>query len=172
MKLNYFILIFAFSIISSSMLGQANKIVIKDGKIEPVIQSIEGINAIESYQKFSEWINLHYKNADAVKGSSVENKFTRFTGIKLGFAKSFGYVYDLEYTIMVEFKDNRYRLTVEQLRSGNNGVFASFNLGDYYKNGEPRKSYISFVNGIEQSLNDINKSIYEYLTGQEKKDDW
>ena len=156
MKLNYFLLIFACSAISSSVLGQADKISIKDGSIEPLIQSIEGISADNGYQKMTEWINYNYKNADAVKGSSIENKFMKFTGIKPSFATSFGYLYDLEYTIRVEFKDNRYRLVVEQLRSGNNGVFANFNLGDYYKNGEPRKSYTSFINGIEQSINDIN----------------
>ncbi len=83
-------------------------------------------------------------------------------------------IYDLEFTIRIEFKENRYRLTVENLCSGNKGTFANFKLADYYKsNGKPRKAYADFVNGIENTLNNLNISIYNHLTGKTKnKDDW
>lgn len=161
--------------ISFNVSGQAEKIIIEKGNIEPLVQLVENLNADDGYKKINEWVNFTYKDADAVIGSSIENRFLRFTGIKQNFATSFGYVYDLEYTIRIEFKDNKYRLTVDNLRSGNSGVFADFNLSDYYKkDGEPRKSYKDFTDGIEIALSDLNSSIFNYLTGVTEKvnDDW
>ena len=133
----------------------------------PLVQSVDGIKSDSIYIKTNEWINYNFKRADAVIGSSIDNKMIRFTGINPSFAKSFGYVYDLEFTIRIEFKENRYRLTVENLRSGNNGTFANFNFSDYYKsNGEPRKAYKDFVIGIENTLHKLNQSIYNYVTGK------
>jgi hypothetical protein len=173
MKLKCIILLSACLLINVKVVSQTTKISIKDGSIEPLVLSIDSISAEKGYKKTLEWLNYNYKSADAVKGSSIENKFVRFTGIKPNFATSFGYVYDLEYTIMVEFKDNRYRFVVEQLRSGVSGVFANFRLSDYYKStGEPRKAYKSFTDGIEQTINDINASLYNYLTGVTKKENW
>ena len=174
MRLYIFIPVVIFLISNFEVIGQnqAEKVIIKNGSIEPLVQLTEGISPADGYKKLNEWVNYNYKNADAVIGSSIENKFLRFTGITPNFATSFGYVYDLEYTIRVEFKDGKYRLTVEQLRSGNNGIFATFDLDDYYKsNGEPRKAYQSFTDGIEESLNRINLSIFKYLTSQTEKAD-
>jgi hypothetical protein len=148
---------------------------IVNGNIEPIVQSIQGITADSGYYKLNEWINYNYKNAGAVIGSSIESKFIRFTGIKASYATSMGYVYDLEYTIKVEFKNEKYRLTIEELKSGNKGIFANINLADYYKsNGEPRKAYQNFTTGIESSINEINLSIYNYLTNKmnNESDDW
>tara|TARA_R110001583_G_scaffold70034_4_gene198557 strand:+ start:31 stop:555 length:525 start_codon:yes stop_codon:yes gene_type:complete len=174
MKLNYIILILSLTFINGNVFGQAEKFGIKNGDIEPLVQSVNGMKSDSIYSKSNEWINYNFKKADAVIGSSIDNKMIRFTGINPNFAKSFGYIYDLEFTIRIEFKENRYRLTVENLRSGNNGIFANFNFSDYYKsNGEPRKAYKDFVIGIENTLNNLNQSIYNYMTGKtEKKDDW
>ena len=174
MKLSYIILILSLTLINGNLFGQAEKFKIQNGEIEPLVQSVGEMNNDSIYAKSNEWINYNFKKADAVIGSSIDNKMIRFTGINPSFAKTMGYTYDLEFQIRIEFKENRYRLTVENLRSGHNGVFADFNLGDYYKsNGEPRKAYKDFVIGIENTINNINLSIYNYLTGKtEKNDDW
>jgi len=174
MKLKYIITFLTLILINSNLFGQAEKFDIQNGEIKPLVQSVKGMKSDSIYIKSNEWINYNFKKEDAVIGSSIDNKMIRFTGINPSFAKSFGYTYDLEFTIRIEFKENRYRLTVENLRSGNNGIFANFNLGDYYKsNGQPRKAYKNFVVGIESTLDNLNLSIYNYLTGKtEKNDDW
>jgi hypothetical protein len=174
MKFNYLIALCVIIFITTKSFGQIEKFNIQNGEIKPLVQSIEKMNSEEIYIKSNEWINYSFKKADAVIGSSVDKKMVRFTGIKPEFAKTFGYIYDLEFTIRIDIKDNRYRLTVENLRSGNNGIFANFNFADYYKsNGKPRKSYQDFVIGIENTLNNLNISIYNYLTGKtEENDDW
>jgi hypothetical protein len=168
------VLILSLTILNGNLFGQAEKFKMQNGEIEPLVQSISGMKSDSIYIKSNEWINYNFKKADAVIGSSIDNKMIRFTGINSSFARSFGYTYDLEFQIRIEFKENRYRLTVENLRSGNNGTFANFNLGDYYKsNGKPRKAYQDFVIGIENTLNNLNDSIYNYLTGKTaKNDDW
>jgi len=174
MKLKYIISFLTLILINCNLFGQAEKFDIQNGEIKPLVQPINGMNSDSIYIKSNEWINYNFRRADAVIGSSVDNKMIRFTGINPSFAKSYGYNYDLEFTIRIEFKENRYRLTVENLRSGNNGTFANFNLGEYYKsNGQPRKAYKDFVVGIENTLDNLNLSIYDYLTGKtEKSDDW
>lgn len=174
MKLNYTILFLTLILINSNLFGQAENFDIENGEIKPIVQPIDGMKSDSLYIKSIEWINYNFKKADAVIGSSIDNKMIRFTGINPSFSNSHGYTYDLEFTVRIEFKENRYKLTIENLRSGNNGTFANFNLGDYYKsNGEPRKAYLDFVIGIENTLNNLNLSIYNYLTGKTKKnDDW
>jgi len=174
MKLNYIISFLTLILINNNLFGQAEKFEIQNGEIKPLVQSINGMKSDSIYTKSNEWINYNFKKADAVIGSSIDNKMIRFIGINPSFAKSFGYTYDLEFQIRIDFKENRYRLTVENLRSGNKGIFANFKLGDYYKsNGKPRKAYKDFVIGIENTLNDLNVSVFNYLTGKtEKNDDW
>ncbi|MEQ9231847.1 MAG: hypothetical protein RIF46_14280 [Cyclobacteriaceae bacterium] len=148
---------------------------VKAGTIEPVIQQVKGQTASQQFMKVKEWINYNNKNADEVIGSLVENEFIRFTGVSPNFSETAGYNYDLEYTIKIDFKEDRYRLTVEQLRSGVNGIFADFNLGDYYKaNGEPRPLYSNFTTGIDKTLNDLNTSLFNFIIGksEELNDDW
>ena len=174
MKLNYILSFLMLILIDTYLFAQADKFYIQNGEIKSIVQSIPEMKGDSIYVKSNEWINYNFKNADAVIGSSIDNKMMRFTGINPSFAKSFGYTYDLEFTIRIEFKENRYRLTVENLRSGNNGTYANFNLGDYYKsNGEPRKPYVDFVIGIENTLNNLNFSLYNYIIGKtEKNDEW
>lgn len=171
MKNNLIVLIVIF-LFSQKSFGQIEKFNFNNGEIKALIQPIGEMKSEEFYNKLNEWINYNFKKADAVIGSSVENKMLRFTGIKPNFAKSFGYVYDLEFTIKIEFKENKYRMTVEDLRSGYRGIFTNLNLKDYYKSdGEPKKAYKSFVYGIENTLNNLNISIYNYLTEKSKIDD-
>ena len=152
--------------------GQINEVKVTPNGIEPVVQPTENISSEKGFIKTEEWINYNYKKASAVLGSSIENKLIRFTGIEKNFASSLGYNYDLEYTIRVEFKENKYRFSVDQIKSGYQGAFTEIQISDYFKNnGKIRGAYEEFINGIEKTLNLINTSIYNYLTGKTEKND-
>ena len=173
MRSNCLILICFLAFIGAN--GQISKVKVTPNGIEPIVQPIEYISSEQGFIKTEEWINYNYKKASAVLGSSIENKLIRFTGIEKKFASTLSYTYDLEYTIRIEFKDNKYRFSVDQIKSGYQGTFTEIKLSDYYKNnGKIRGAYEEYIDGIEKTLNLINTSIYNYLTGKtEKKDsDW
>ena len=87
MKINYLIAFLFASIISLNSFGQAEKFDIGNGKIEPLVQSVSGMKSDSIYAKSNEWINYNFKKADAVTGSSIDNKMIRFTGINPSFSK-------------------------------------------------------------------------------------
>ncbi len=92
MKFNYLITLLLVIFISPNLFGQIEKFDIQNGEIKPLVQSVQEMKSEETYSKSNEWINYNFKNADAVIGSSVNNKMIRFTGIKPSFAKSYGYL--------------------------------------------------------------------------------
>ncbi len=169
--MKYFITLFLTLSINFVVFGQSEKFKVHSGEFEPLIQSVTDMKTEEIYNKSIEWINYTFKNANVVIGSSVKNEMLHFTGIKRSFAKSFGYLYDLEFSIRIEFKENKYRLTVENLRTGVKGIFSAINLNDYYNSdGTPRKAYKTFINEIENTLNELNLSLYNSLN--EKSEKW
>lgn len=171
------ILILSLFLINTSLFGQAKKFNINSEDIESLIQSVGEMTKDSIYTKSKEWINQTFINSDAVIGSSIENQMIRFTGVQPNYYRASRYTFDLEFQIRIEFKENRYRLTVESLRNGNNGVFADINRGVCYKSdGEPRssKQCRDLLIGIENTLNNLNLSIYNYLIGETEysEEDW
>lgn len=137
------------------------------------VNEIESSDEKTNYTAFEKWINKNYNNADFVIGSTIENELIRFTGVTSSIGKSMGYNYDLKYIIRVDFKDSRFRFTVENISLGFNGVYSPLRYSDYYKkNGDLRKSYKDLMNSIETEIQGLLKSSYNYLNGKTEKDDW
>lgn len=136
------------------------------------VNEIKNSTPEKNYKAFKRWVNKNYNNADFVIGSTIENELIRFTGVTASIGKSMGYTYDLKYTIKIDFKDNRYRFTIESVSLGFNGNYSAFRYSDYYKkNGTPRKSYKDLLTSIESEIQQLLKSSFEYLNGN-NKDDW
>lgn len=175
-------------------IGQIKKIEITNfSTIEPVVVEIPNKSTKELFDKSNDWINFTYKNPSSVIKGTVENDFLRFSGFKKSFASAeigmgMTHFYDLNYTIRLDFKDGKYRFTLEsygiiypatQYTSSTENTFESFKLPVCRnKKGELKKlfqmQYDSQSVGLLRELNEINESLYSYLTGetQQIKDDW
>jgi len=155
-----------FSILPETK-GQANKISIAHSEIQVLTQDVPGVSASTTFKKISEWIQYNYKNPRKVKKGKVENKFIRFTGVAKDATIYFGTSYDLEYTISINIKDDRYSLIVERLKFWNGGAGTEVRIKQFFKPyGEIKKVNKPFGCGIEDTLNRINASIYKYVTSE------
>lgn len=147
--------------------GQPNEISIAKSEIQVLTQDVPGVPASTTFKKVSEWIEYNYKNPRKVKKGKVENKFIRFTGLAKNATIYFGTSYDLEYTISINIKDNQYSFMVERLKFWNGGAATEVRIKQFFKpDGEIKKVNKPFGCGIEDTLNRINASIYNYVTGE------
>lgn len=149
-----------------------------NGNISPNPNVIELEDSkIDNYQKVVDWINLNYKSPDFVLKGKSEDNFLRFSGIEknLSAYKSMGILmnYDLFYTIRIDFKENKYRVTIENayLQDGNY-VLNNQKIMDFAKGKKMENSMTIYSEKSIVVLNEINKSIYNYISGSDKKDDW
>ena len=79
--------------------------------------------------------------------------------------------YDLEYLFQIDLKDNKVRLTFipGQLWNGNQKVL--YDYKSFFKNdGEIRSMYKDAKTSMEQSMNDLVFSLYNFIKG--KKREW
>ena len=147
--------------------------------IEPIIQYCDTLSSQEIYEKTSDWINLVYTNSDKVIDGKVENDFIRFSGIaKEIFIVNGANPFDLQYTLRIDFKDNKYRLSLESYAFISHYSGGSFQLNYWIKGkGDRRKGtkmYYKASQALIDEINNINYSLYEYIIGKtkDKKDDW
>lgn len=172
--MKYLFICFAF--LPFLAIAQVQSIEITKPSIDPVTQSVDGFSASELYVKSIEWINHNFNDASEVLGSKVENDFIRITGIAPNYYSTLGYSYDLKYTAKIEFKEGRYRITIESLYNLAHGLSAKVKLSDYFKsNGQPRKVYSNMISAYNKALTGFNISLYGYLSGkaEEKQgDNW
>tara|TARA_B100001093_G_C26676047_1_gene948338 strand:- start:373 stop:912 length:540 start_codon:yes stop_codon:yes gene_type:complete len=148
--------------------------------VEPIIVKTDSLTKPEIYKKALNWVQETYKNPDKVLKANIENEKIRIDGFASNawWYKSMGIKnsYNMEYSVEIAFKDGRYRF--------------EYNIGQFYidggqkvlygyktffkKNGEVRKSYKDAVPSLEQTMNDLSLSFYNYVTGKttKKNDDW
>jgi len=148
--------------------------------VEPIVVNIDSISVQHCYKKTMDWINYTYKNPEIVLKAKIENEIIRIEGYRqnawLYPSMGTNFHYDMNYVLQVDFKDGRYRL--------------SFTPGDFYQNsdkkkvaydytfffnkkGEPKKeSFVETINSFENTMNSISLDLYNYITGNTKKEDW
>ena len=189
------VLMLLLILISSTAYSQKDEFkVIDKCKIEPIVNVCSEKMANDIYSKAIDWINLTYLNPDDVIKGKVENDFIRFTGMKKEFhIKKIGhkgspigehilFVFDLSYVMRIDFKDGKYRLSLESYKiidkeSGNVLTLESFVKNgnvedDYYGYGV--LNYYSFKEKLPLVINELNSSLYNYIIGktEKQKDDW
>jgi hypothetical protein len=89
----------------------------KDG-VKPVVLTFDAsFSANQIYSKVKEWVALTYKNSKAAIRVDKENSLVKVGGFKSKAWKvrdnNFDYWYDLEYTILIEIKEAKCRVTFE-----------------------------------------------------------
>ena len=163
-------------IISSICLGQ-NQFIYNSNGLNPkhLITEIDNKSKTELYISTIDWIKDNYKNPDNVIKSTIENNKIRFEGINpksycenvLGMSNCF----DIKYVIEVEFKDGKYKIEPIDLSAGNFPTYFPIKLDkggssvdNYYnKSGELKNPFKKIPTEIQNTLNNINKSIEDYI---------
>lgn len=130
------------------------------------------------YEKAVDWINFNYKNPEFVMKGRSEDNFLRFSGIKknLSTYKSMGVTmdYDLHYTIRIDFKDNKYRLTIENAYlNDENYILNNKKIMDFAKGKKMKIAMTEYSTNSISYINSINESLHDYISGKsEQEDSW
>jgi hypothetical protein len=167
-----------FSLISLVTYSQDSLKITIDG-VAPIVVNIEGKTASELYNKALNWVQTTYKNPESVLKSKIENESIRVDGFSSSawFYKSMGIsnYYDMEYSIEVSFKDGRYRLEFIVGQFYAKGQKVMHQPKHFFKkDGSIAKMYSDAVPSIEQTMNKLSKTFYNYVSGEtsKKEDNW
>lgn len=148
--------------------------------IEPIVVEVDGMTASELYEKSINYVKETYKNPDEVLKAEIKDEKIRFIGFaeEAWFYKAMGIktFYHMDYSVEISFKDNKYKF--------------EFMVGDFYttkhaktvfnynsffnKQGEIKKAYTDAPPSMEETINALALSHYNYVTGKTAKvaDDW
>jgi hypothetical protein len=147
----------------------------KDG-VQPIIVSIDSFNAQTIYKKTINWVKENYKNPKEVLKADIENESVRIDGFKKNawFYKSLGMKqeYDMEYSFSIDIKDNKIRLTFTIGQFWGDNKKTAYDYTTFFKkDGELRGAYKDAKPSLEESMNELVSSLYNYIKGN-KKNDW
>ena len=176
---------FAFSVKSQTTTGNSAKnFAYNQQGLLPkfVVVDVDSMSQADLFEKTINWIKETYKNPDEVIKTTIANQKVRFEGYtqKMICINSLGsqVCYGGTYTIEVEVKDGKYRFIPNSMSyRGEIGNYSiSFDSGaDLYNNkGEIRNAWKDIPSGVENLLNGLNDSLFNYVSSQidVKKEDW
>lgn len=172
-------LIFIF-LLSSIFSYSQNKIdqfdITKEG-IKPIVVEIDSLKTSSFiYEKAKEWIQLNYTNPDLVLKSDIKNSSLRINGYKkdawTSVVSKLTYSFDIDYNIIIEIKDGKYRLQYIINKFILSGQDCGFNEKTFYtSDGKIIDGYIDAEKQIEKHMNYLSKSLYDYILGK-KDNNW
>ena len=146
--------------------------------VQPIVITIDSSNAKELYKKTLNWVQETYKNPEKVLKTNIENEKIRVDGFKdnvWNFQNKLMGVnvwYDVEYSFNIDFKDNKMRMSFTFGDTYSDGVKSTIDYNHIYKeNGELYKTCKNTPEGMNQMMNELSLSLYNYLTIK-KKSDW
>ncbi|NQW37135.1 MAG: DUF4468 domain-containing protein [Flavobacteriales bacterium] len=163
---------------SSVAFSQVPKLELTPKGIEPVIVNANMIPASNIYAKTIEWIEANYDNPDDMIVANLENKELSLKVIepKVWVSNRIGTDnnYDMEYTLKIEFKDGRYKISYNLGNFEKNGTRLTTTYKDLFKkfDGSVKYNYDGAVSGIEEKLNEKTTSLYNHIMGIDNGEDW
>ena len=145
--------------------------------VEPIVVEVDSLTASDIYKKALYWVQETYKNPDKVLKSNIKDDKIRVDG----FAKSafiwttlgIKQIMNMDYTVEISFKDGKYRFEyiIGQFYT-DGGQRARYTYTSFYKaNYEVKKSYLDAVPSMEQTMNNLSKSFYNFVIGSTSKAD-
>ena len=167
------------TITSASQSSEVPRLELTPNGIEPVIYEVPGASPEQLYERAYNWVLDSYKDPDEVIMVKRENEEIRISGFKRN-AYAFNslgikYYYDLTYSLELEFKEGRYRITFTPDKVFSEGQTAPFagQINWFKNNGQRRSFYRLSLETFDESINNLAYSIYDRLSSdQEKDDDW
>ncbi len=153
---------------------------LKPTGIESIVVKVDGRFANELYYHSLNWVQETYKNPDEVLKVKIANEKIRVDGFSGGFwhMDSFGVknqYYGYGYSLEVSFKDGRYKFDYKINYLSNNGEKFAYSYNEFWKkNGTLRKHFVASVKKINEDMNKLSQSFYEYVSGKTEKkvEDW
>ena len=136
------------------------------------------IPASNIYAKTIEWIEANYDNPDDMIVANLENKELSLKVIepKVWVSNRIGTDnnYDMEYTLKIEFKDGRYKISYNLGNFEKNGTRLTTTYKDLFKkfDGSVKYNYDGAVAGIENKLNAKTQSLNNFIMGVNDGEDW
>ena len=171
MKKLFFPIIILFSFIGFGTAQTIPKFNLTKDGIKPVILTFEGYTSYQIYNKVKEWVKESFK--ENPQGAIRADK--QYSLIKVGSYKDkgwkirtndFDHWYVLEYTLTMEIKDGKCRVTFETPET-------KYKVW-YNSNGTIIPKFKPSEESFEATMNEMLTSLYNTIKGQKKqeKDDW
>jgi len=164
-------------LISSAAFSQVPKLELTAKGVEPLVLTVDATPASSIYAKTMAWLEKNYKNPDSIIVNNSENKELNIKAIepKVWTANRIGVDsdYGIEYTLKIEFKDGKYRITYNLGNFEKDGKKLSTSYKDLFRkyDGSVKYSYGGAVAGIEKKLNKKVQSMYDFISGN-NSDNW
>ncbi|WP_336689372.1 MULTISPECIES: DUF4468 domain-containing protein [unclassified Chryseobacterium] len=131
---------------------------------------IDSLTSDQIYKNSIKWVNRTFKNPDIVLKSQIPGELVRIHSVwKIPSKGVFGNtILQLSYSMQVDIKDGRVRITVNDLKGVDRFVYSACFRGS----GEKRQTNESqrFFNDIETYTADFLNNFIESLKG--KKEEW
>ena len=156
----------------------------KDNSKNYVVFDYDSISKEKLYTNVLKYITYNYKSAKDVV-SKVDNEVITINAFQPAQIKAKLTKYDISYTIVVNFKDNKIKIDAPDFKctnntrdklymltmSGSNGGFGSVvTIGLYKKNGEPSQK--NTIDELELFFNDLCEKIRIAASGENSNEDW
>jgi hypothetical protein len=150
----------------------------KEG-IDPIVVKVDSLKSNVLYEKTLEWVNSAFKNPKEVIVGDIKNKSLRISGYEKSaydYGGAFGTTFkgDIEFQILLDFKDNKYRMEIKFIKLYDyTGSVYNFKPSSYYKkSGEIKKRHKKEKQGLTDFANRYSKMINDYIANKDYKDKW
>ena len=140
----------------------------RNGLTDYVTKEVSGMNSQEIYAKVKLWIASAYDNPQEVLRLDKPNKKIRVTAIKKkGFCID-SQCSDYQYEIEITFDEGKYKFDPLRLAAWAPTGATNLPLNDgsiYFKrNGKPKAYSKEICGSIEKLFNDLDASLYKYVS--------
>jgi len=168
-------------LLSSFAYSQVPKLELNATGMEPLVIVDAVSPASTIYAKTINWLEQYYDNPDKLIVSRTENKEINIKSVepKVWVANRIGIEtnYDIEYSLKIEFKDGKYRITYNLGNFEKNGEKLNTTYKDLFVkyNGNIKHGYGLAVSGIEDHFNKKVKSLSNFIAGNttnKSNNDW
>lgn len=166
------IIVFIPLVFTTLIYGQT-KFVFNENGLEPeyTVSNIDSFSKTVLYNKTLSWIKKSFKNPEKVIDTKIENEVIQFTSIKENTINVDKRYFHMKYTIKISFENGQYRFEPLSIKTKANSKYdmgwKEVNLKNgskYFKRGKAIKQTKSYVKVIPEVLNELNSSLYGYLT--------
>lgn len=146
--------------------------------IAPIVLQLDNMAVAEIYRKTINYVQETYKNPKEVLKADMPNEMLRINGFKKNvWAQKLPmtpmFYYDMEYTLEIEMKDNKVRLTLTPNQFWAGDIKGNFTIKDFFLDTKAAKKFAEQAKpGLENSINEIVQGYYNYVKGLVKKDNW
>jgi len=165
-------------LISTVAFSQVPKLELTPNGVEPAVINVAVMPASAIYAKTINWLENNFDNPDDVMVANIENKSISLKAVepKVWTPNRIGQNtnYDMAYTLKIEFKDGRYRVSYELGNFEVEGKKLTTSYKDLFKkfDGSIKYGLDGAVVGIENKLNDKTESLYNFIMGIDNGEDW